>query len=266
MLEQTGLRAQLLGNQPMLSTFLMLPRVEVVELLAAAGFEALLLDLEHGPITVSDMPPLVAAARSSSVYLVARMGDADPSHIAQVLDTGVDGILVPHVSSAAEAQAIVSASRYPPQGDRSLNPYVRATRYGIGRQSGTAAANDRTAVIVMIESRDALTNVDEICLVPGLDGVFVGPMDLSAALGFDGQPEHPHVIDAIQHVFQRAHVNSMAAGIYAPSAEAAARWKDRGACLVTFSADIALASRAFSAAVAEVNALAGRVSDVVPVS
>jgi 4-hydroxy-2-oxoheptanedioate aldolase len=246
-----GLRALLRRRERLLATFLMLPRVEIVEMLAGAGFDAVVVDLEHAPIESDQLPALAAAGRGAGIAVIARLGSSEPAGIAKVLDTGVDGLLVPHVGSARAAADVVSAARYPPDGTRSLNPYVRATRYDRGPAAGKDGANAWSAVIAMLEGADAIAELDGICDVAGLDGVFVGPVDLSAALGVPGDPEHPSVVEAVTGVLARARSHDVATGLYAPTPEAAARWFGQGASLVALSADIAMASASFAAASAQ---------------
>ncbi|MGH2684976.1 MAG: aldolase/citrate lyase family protein, partial [Actinomycetota bacterium] len=125
-----NLRQALRKDRPLLGTFVMLPRIEVLEMVALAGFDVAILDLEHGPFQTSDLPELAAAAQGAGMFVVARLGDSSETTIGNVLDAGVDGVLVPHVFSDVEAMRVVRAGRYPPAGNRSLNPYVRGTRYG----------------------------------------------------------------------------------------------------------------------------------------
>lgn len=225
----------------------MLPRVEVVEMLGLAGFDVAVLDLEHGPMGVPDLPALAAACRGAGVYSVARLIDGSGSTIASALDTGVDGVLVPHVDSRAQAHAVVRAGRYPPLGERSLNPYVRGTRYGADEGNVRDAANARVAIMAMLEGEDAVADVDGICQVDGIDAVFIGPVDLSAALGVPGEPEHPRVVEEVTKLFRRLEEAGVAGGIYAPTAEAARRWLDAGAAVVAVSADSAVVLGAFRA-------------------
>lgn len=243
----SGLRADLVARTRMLATFLMIPRVEIVEMLARAGFDAMIVDLEHAAVDIGDLPPLAAAAQGSRMRAIARLSSNSPAEIAKVLDTGVDGLLVPHVATAGEAARVVSAGRFAPAGDRSINPYVRATAYGWGDGSGRDAANRRTALIVMLEGSGAIAEVDSICAVDGVDAVFIGPVDLSASLGVPGEPEHPTVVDAVRGVLGRAAARGAATGIYAPTPDAAARWFNVGASLVALSADVAMAVGSFAA-------------------
>ncbi|MFT5223543.1 MAG: 2-keto-3-deoxy-L-rhamnonate aldolase RhmA [Glaciecola sp.] len=231
----------------MLATFVMIPRIEIVELLGANGFDAVVLDLEHGPLEVADLAGLSAAAQRSGMFAIARLASDDESTIARALDSGVDGVVVPHVGSAEAAAHVVSSGRFPPVGHRSLNPFVRGARYGLGDEAGRDPANNRAAIIAMLEGADALRNLDAICATVGLDALFVGPVDLSAALGVPGQPEHPTVVEAVQDVFRRLATAGVAGGIYAHTPEAAYRWAAAGASLTALSADIAMVAQGFAA-------------------
>lgn len=244
-MENGNLREALRGNGALVFTFLMTPRVEIVEMLGLAGFDGVVIDLEHGAMTVADLPSLSAAARGAGIYALARVRDGGSSEIGAFLDAGVDGVLVPHVSSAAQAAAVVAAGRFPPAGDRSLNPYVRGTRYGTDGDAGRDLADARSAIIVMVEGAEGLANLEAIGDTEDLDGVFIGPVDLSAALGVPGQPEHPTVIETVTSIFERLRERKVAAAIFAPTAEAAKRWRDAGAALVALSADAKMMQDAF---------------------
>jgi 2-keto-3-deoxy-L-rhamnonate aldolase RhmA len=236
-----ALRAALADpNRRLVATFVLIPRVEVVESLAYAGFDAVVLDLEHAPIGPGDLPGLVAAGQGAGAYVLARLGDRSPATVGMVLDTGVDGVVVPHVGDAATAGAVVRAGRFPPDGDRSLNPYVRAASYLAG-DSFTNQANDDVAVLVMVEGEDGLGALDEISGVPGVDAVFVGPVDLSASLGRPGQPEHPEVVATVEGILGKLGARGVASAVYCPTPAAARRWQGCGARLVVLSADVAMA-------------------------
>lgn len=228
----------------LVGTFVLLPRVEVIEALAGAGFDAVLLDLEHGPYDVAELAPLASAGHGAGVQVVARVGELSESLIGKVLDTGVDGIIVPHVSNAAQARRAVQAARFPPDGGRSLNPYVRAAEYG-AIPDFLRYANDGVAVLVMVEGADGLAKLSEITSVDGLDGVFVGPVDLSASLGHPGEPEHPTVVEAVHDILRLVAADGVAPAVYAPTPEAARRWLDLGARTVALSADLAMARAGF---------------------
>lgn len=236
---------------------MLLPRVELVETLAAAGFDAVVFDLEHGAYDAADLPPLVAAAQGAGVIALTRVADRSGSQLGRTLDAGVDGVIVPHVSTAGEASAAVDATRYPPAGSRSVNPYVRGAGYGRPAASGTDLApapgagsflsevNDAVALLVMVEGADGLAALDPIIAVEGVDGVFVGPVDLSGALGHPGEPEHPEVVEAVGAVLTRVAGAGVAPAVYAPTPAAARRWFELGASFVALSADLAMAGEGF---------------------
>jgi 2-keto-3-deoxy-L-rhamnonate aldolase RhmA len=241
-----SLRAALRGDAPLVATFLMVPRVEMIEMLSLAGFDAVIIDLEHGPMTVEDLPSLAAAAQGSGLYAVARLAMGGAAEVGAALDAGLDGVLAPHVSSPEAARALVEAGRFPPLGSRSLNPYVRGTAYGVSDGAGPEAANERVALVAMVEGDNALGSLDAIVDVDGLDAVFVGPVDLSGSLGFPGQPEHPTVVAAVRDIFDRLGDRGTSVGIFAPTPEAANRWIGAGAALVALSADAAMAMDGFA--------------------
>lgn len=247
MLSADTLRSRLASRRAVVATFVMVPRVEVVEMLAVAGYEAVILDLEHGPIGVADLPALAAFAKAAGIQSIARIGEQRANTIASVLDAGFDGVMVPHVSSADAAAATVQAARFPPNGRRSLNPYVRGAAYDATTQDRLAAFDGHAAVIGMLEGLDAIADLDAILATKGLDGIFVGPIDLSGELGHPGDPEHPEVVAAVRDIFERCSAAGVASGVYAPTPERANEWFERGASLVAVSADSAMMLDGFRA-------------------
>jgi 2-keto-3-deoxy-L-rhamnonate aldolase RhmA len=243
-----GLRRRLAGTGPaMIGTFVLIPRVEVVEMAAIAGFDAVVLDLEHGPYDVADLAPLLAAARASGIHALVRSADADPVRLARILDSGADGLIVPHVGTAESAASIARASRFAPIGDRSVNPYVRGLAYGL-REGAMADADAGTAVLCMIEGVSGLEERVGIAETTGIDGVFIGPIDLSISLGLaNPDPEDPRVVQTISTLIPELVAMGAATAIYAPNPTAAHRWAATGARLVIVSADTALLGKGLAA-------------------
>jgi 4-hydroxy-2-oxoheptanedioate aldolase len=250
------------SRERIVATFVMIPRVEVIEMLAVAGFDAVVMDLEHGPMGIAEMVPLASAADGAGLLSIARLGDGSPLSIGSALDAGFDGVMVPHVSSGVEAVGAVRAARLPPEGSRSLNPYARGNRYGAIEPSALDAVNARAAVIGMVEGEGAIDELDGILASPGLDAVFVGPVDLSGAMGLPGQIDHPRVVAEIESIFSRSSEAGVAAGVYASTPESANRWFEAGAILVAVSADIAMSVEAFKSV--REGVIAGRVLPGVP--
>lgn len=233
----SGLRAALARpTARLLGTFVLIPRVEVVEIVAAAGFDVVVLDAEHGPFGVESLGPLIVAAQGRGLFAVVRVSELNRQLIGAVLDLGADGVLVPHVASAAQAEVAVRAARYPPAGTRSLHPMVRAGRYGT--DPGYAGAADaRSAVLVMCEDAQAVAEVEDVVRTAGLDALFVGPFDLSAALGYPGRPTEPQVEQTVRAVLAAADRAGLPGALMAVGPAAARDWFERGARLVLVGVD-----------------------------
>ena len=250
-----GLRGRLRLPTQMIGTFIMIPRVEIVEMAVIAGFDAVVFDLEHGAITVEDLPPLCAAAAAGGGATIARIASHRDIEIGRALDMGVDGVIVPHVSSISTAHALVEAARFPPSGKRSLNPYVRGLHFAGSEPNALDNANSNAAFIAMIEGSDAVEIAAEIGDINGIDGLFIGPVDLAGELGFPGQPEHPEVVAVIRKLIARLCERGVATAIYAPNASAANRWFAEGVSLVVVSADSAVVIDAFKSLRGMINPL-----------
>ncbi|HEX8415807.1 MAG TPA: HpcH/HpaI aldolase/citrate lyase family protein [Sphingomicrobium sp.] len=222
-----------------------------VELCAAAGFDWLLLDAEHGPHSIPTLLAQVQAMNGSASQAIVRLPATDATSIKQVLDIGVMTVLAPFVEHAAQARAIVAASRYAPEGIRGLAAgQIRASRWG--RDSDYIdVANTHVCVLVQIENRAGLEAVDEIAAVDGVDGVFIGPADLAASLGFRGRPDHPEVLGAIDEAIVRVKRAGKAAGILTLNESLARRYIADGCTFVAVGTDATLLATA-------VDALAGR--------
>jgi 4-hydroxy-2-oxoheptanedioate aldolase len=234
-----SLRAALAAGPPLLATFSLLPSPAVVELVGAAGFDLVIVDTEHGPHSLTDVHAAVLAGAACGLPVLVRVPGADPVGIGRVLDLGAAGVLVPHVDAAAAAAAVVRAARFAPAGERGANPYVRAGGYG---DPGVLAARGaEVAVLVMVEGAGGAAAVPEILAVPGLDGIFLGPVDLSHSLGLPGQPEHPRVVGMLRAVAEQAAAAGVAAAAFAPGPERARDWLARGLRLVACGVDTALA-------------------------
>ena len=178
-----------------------IPRLEIVEVVLTAGFDGVLIDLEHGPITVSDLPPLVAAARAFGADCLVRVDSSHSEAIGRALDVGVTGIVVPRIAKAEEASHAVEVAKF--SGGRGFNPFVRAGGYG-ARAGFVEDADDEIEVICMIEGVSGLANALEIMQVQGVNTVFLGPYDMSVALGHPGETGHPEVVAAIEGVIRIA--------------------------------------------------------------
>ncbi|MGI9384157.1 MAG: HpcH/HpaI aldolase family protein, partial [Methyloligellaceae bacterium] len=171
------------------------------EIVAQAGFDSVLIDLEHGPGSVLDAIGLIHAVQGSGCAVLLRVEENRPVPIKRALDIGLSGLMVPAVSSRAEAEACVASCRYAPRGIRGMAaPVVRATGYGAHWQGYVAGGADDLLLMCQIETPDGVENVAEVAATDGVDLLFVGPFDLSASLGYLGEPDHPAVREAIDGV------------------------------------------------------------------
>ena len=220
------------------------------EICAGAGFDWLLLDGEHAPFGVADVQTQAQViAGYPTTHAIARVPVADAVVIKQYLDTGVQTLLVPMVNSAEQAALCVSACRYPQDdglgGVRGMAG-ARASRWGRIADYATAA-NAQVCLLVQVETREALANLDAIANTPGVDGMFVGPADLSASLGHVGQPDHPEVQAAIDDAIVRIRQAGKAPGILCTDEAQAHRYLALGAVFVAVGLDTQILARQTSA-------------------
>ncbi len=219
----------------------------VVEVLAGAGYDWLLLDMEHSP---NDLPllhaQLQALAGHPATAAVVRPPWNDMVAMKRLLDLGVQTFLVPCVQNAAEAAAAVSHTRYPPQGVRGFASASRATRYG--RVPGYwQHAHEEICVLVQVETVQALEHIEAIAAVDGVDGIFIGPGDLSASMGHLGQPSHPEVLHAIDAALLRIHAAGKPSGFLTGDEALARHVLALGCRFVALGADVNLLARAADA-------------------
>jgi 4-hydroxy-2-oxoheptanedioate aldolase len=245
-----ALRERLKSGAPLIATFSIIPAIEVVELIGLAGFDAVILDIEHGAHGSEALGPLILAAAARGIYPLVRVRSSEPTEIAAALDAGAAGVIVPQIGSLAEADRAVKAARFAPEGNRGANPFVRAADYS-GRLEWFAEANRDIAILLMIEGQGGVDAMHEIAALPNLDGIFIGPMDLSHALGVPGELAHQKVTDAIRSVVAACKASGVTSGIFAGTPEAAKRWIGEGVTLVGVGADAAIIGKALKAVVAE---------------
>jgi 2-keto-3-deoxy-L-rhamnonate aldolase RhmA len=178
-----------------------IPDPQVVEIIGLSGFDAAFIDMEHTTLDLHDVQACVMAAERVGITPIVRTPGFDPAFILRLLDMGVQGIQVPHVSDPETARAAVSAVRYPPDGERGMAAGGRAAQYGkIPLLEHMASSNREIILACMIEDMEAVERIDEIAAVPGIDLLAVGPSDLSRSLGVSGQPDHPRLVAAIDRV------------------------------------------------------------------
>jgi 4-hydroxy-2-oxoheptanedioate aldolase len=203
------------------------------EVMARQGFDTLCVDMQHGTTDMNDVWPMLQAISQTDTVPVVRVPWNDPPTIMKALDLGAYGIIVPLINTAEDAAKAVAACRYPPVGMRSSGP-VRAVHYG-------GKANDEIVIMAMIETKEGLANLDAICATPGLDAVYIGPSDLSFALGMAPRGDNPDPVHiaTCDKIREAAHKRGIKAVMHCASAAFAAGAVKRGFDMVMLTSDLA---------------------------
>ena len=194
-------------------TFLNLGNETAVEIAADTGFDWLLIDLEHGSGSLADLRRMLLACRDSSAAPIVRIRSVDADTVKFVMDSGASGVMFPYVSSPEEAAAAVDCMKYPPLGTRGVAGAIRATDYGRNWKRYFSEANDSTCVVVQIETPEAVEAAGAIAATPGVDVLFVGPLDLSVNMGFPGDFGQPEFEEALRKVVSACTAHGKTAGI-----------------------------------------------------
>jgi 4-hydroxy-2-oxoheptanedioate aldolase len=229
-------RARWAAGETAFAAWLTFDSPAAAEVVASAGFDAVVVDLQHGHATLDGLPHLLAAIQSTQAMPFARAAWNHPAELMRALDLGARGVICPMVGSRAEAETFVAACRYPPAGTRSYGPIHGA--FGRGHEQ-TTAAEDAILLFAMIETVDGFANLEEIAATPGLDGLFVGPADLSLGLGLDtfADLSDPALLKALDAVVVAAAAHGLIPGIHAPSPPSAVAMASRGFRFVSSAVD-----------------------------
>jgi 4-hydroxy-2-oxoheptanedioate aldolase len=221
-----------------------------VEVIAGAGFDWILLDTEHSPNDLENLLTQLQAAAPYPSHPVVRVAWNDMVTMKRVLDIGAQSLLVPYISTKAEAESAVAHTRYPPAGVRGVAGTTRATRFGrVGEYA--KRAHEELCLLVQVETQGALDNLEAICTVDGVDGVFIGPADLHASLGHPGEIANPKVKPLIDEAIRRIRMAGKAPGILTPSEADARHWLQCGALFVAVGADVGILARGAEALAAK---------------
>jgi 2-dehydro-3-deoxyglucarate aldolase len=204
----------------------------LTEMISALGFDFLMLDLEHG--TIADNS-LVHHVMASTVPVLTRIAECGEVAVKRAADAGVAGIIAPHVRSAPIATELVNWAKYPPTGTRSVG-FSRNTLLG-HRLTQALAETEAPTVIAQIEDTDGLENIEEICHVAGIGGIFIGPFDLSASLGCAGKLDHPHFKSAVAKIVDTAHHAGLTAGTFCPTTDSWSTFAELGADYLVYRSD-----------------------------
>jgi 4-hydroxy-2-oxoheptanedioate aldolase len=244
-------KAAVLRGDFLLGTWLTSPDPMVAEVIASAGFDFAILDAEHGPVTASSAFTTQVVSDRAGMPLLVRIPSIDPVPIMAALDFGAAGILVPRVANADDAERASRLAHYPPAGSRGFGPR-RVSNYLRDVDSYVLGASDSTTVIIQIETKGALDDLDSILRIPHVDGILVGRNDLAMELGLPRDPNNPDLAAITANVLARARAAGKAAGIASSAIPAAARAaRDLGATMVAAGIDVEFLARAVDVFVAD---------------
>lgn len=221
-----------------------------VEVIAGAGFDWILLDSEHSPADLENLLTQLQAAAAYPTHAVVRVPWNDMVTMKRILDVGAQSLLVPYVSTAEEARAAVAHTRYPPKGVRGVAGTTRATRFGRIKDYAKRA-HEEICVLVQVETEAALGNIEAICAVEGVDGVFIGPADLHASMGYTGEIANPKVKPMIDDAIKRIRKAGKAPGILTPNEADAKHWLECGTLFCAVGADVGILARGAEALAAK---------------
>lgn len=234
------LKARLAAGEILHGCWLGLADSYTTEIAATAGFDWLLIDGEHAPNDVRSLSDQLARVLPSPSAALVRPVDDDPAKIKQMLDIGAQSLVIPMVDNAAQAERIVRAALYPPQGTRGVgSALARASNFS-GIPDYLTTANAQICLILQVESMAGLAALDDIAAVEGVDGIFIGPADLAADMGFPGNPKAPEVHSAIMDALRRIRAKGLTAGVLATDPEFITDCKEAGANFVGVGIDVTL--------------------------
>lgn len=211
-----------------------------VEAAGFAGFDFIILDMEHGPTDIMNLQNLLRAAQCANVLPVVRVQDSSEIMIDKVLDSGAFGVQVPQVTNAAQASEAVKAAKFGPEGNRGVCRFVRAAKYSSKDRFEYFKEANENLIILQLEGREAIENLEDILNVKGIDIIFIGPYDLSQSLGVPGQVDHPEVHNKMKHIISEAKKKGIVVGTFVDNMKNAKMWSGIGVQYVSYSVDVGL--------------------------
>ncbi len=211
-----------------------------VEVAGYAGFDFAILDTEHGPVSIESMQNNVRAALVAGIVPIIRVEDHQEVNIGKALDIGALGVQVPQITNAKEAEDVVRAARFYPNGNRGVCRFVRAAKYSAMDRYEYFRSADDNLIILQLEGQEALRNIDEILDVSGVDVIFIGPYDLSQSLGVPGEVNNPKVIGQMEYIVNKAREKNKVIGTFIDRLEDIGRWKKAGVRYLSYSVDVGI--------------------------
>ena len=240
-MKKNNLKEALKEGKNIFGPFMKFTDPAAVEIMGLAGFDFVIIDAEHGPISIQSAQNMIRAAETANITPIIRVANNDEALILRALDIGAQGIEIPQINSKSQAIKAVRSVKYAPQGERGVCRYVRAANYSsMDKFEYFKSANNETMIIAHIEGVEGINNLDEILSVPGIDVIFIGPYDLSQSLGVPGQVNNSLVVEKMKEVVSKCKQNKVAVGTFADDVETAKFWVSLGVQYMSFSVDVGI--------------------------
>ena len=205
MLKKNFVKEKLQAGNTVIGTWVVIPSVINVDIITSSGLDFVIIDREHGPISFETAQEMAIACELNGASPIMRVGEINKSFIQNALDTGMHGIQVPNIDDLNDALKVVEYSKYPPVGNRGFSPFTRAGSYSLDNAKNLMEqANQNTLVVLNVEGRDAIDNIDKIVSLSAVDVIFVGLFDLSKAMGIPGQVNDPNLLKIVEDIVSKA--------------------------------------------------------------
>ena len=239
------LKHRLQQGQLAIGTWSVLPSADVAEVLAGAGLDFIIIDMEHGPAGFETAQAMCQAIEGQASTPLIRVANLDASRILRALETGVHGVVIPGINGVEEARAAVKAVKYAPEGERGFSPFTRSNAYTpTGHQDTFQVQNSETMLVLIVEGKQGIEAFEDIANVPGVDVIYIGTYDLSLALGVPGQTQHPVVQAALRTCVQKGSKAGLALGCLVESQAEIEAARALGIRFLAYSADCAILANA----------------------
>ena len=240
-MKKNNLKEVLKEGKNVFGPFMKFTDPAAVEIMGFAGFDFVIIDAEHGPISMQSAQNMIRSAETANITPIIRVSSNDEALILRALDIGAQGIEIPQINSKSQAIKAVKSVKYSPQGERGVCRYVRAANYSsMDKFEYFKSANEETMIIAHIEGVEGINNLDEILSVPGIDVIFIGPYDLSQSLGIPGQVNHSLVVEKMKEVVLKCKQNKIVVGTFADDIKTAKSWVSLGVQYMAFSVDVGI--------------------------
>ena len=240
-MKKNNLKEVLKEGKNVFGPFMKFTDPAAVEIMGFAGFDFVIIDAEHGPISMQNAQNMIRSAETANITPIIRVASNDEALILRALDIGAQGIEIPQINIKSQAIKAVKSVKYSPQGERGVCRYVRAANYSsMDKFEYFKSANNETMIIAHIEGVEGINNLDEILSVPGIDVIFVGPYDLSQSLSIPGEVNNPLVTEKMKEVVLKCRENKVAVGTFVDDVKTAKFWVSLGVQYMSFSVDVGI--------------------------